>query len=449
MFGKKRNGVRHGTSSVGSDSGGPQTGAPGVARTTTTTTSSSAAGAATTSAATTTATATAARCPPKKPKASTLKNSHHSSGNDHSLGSQTVSTRSSTATKHVRFLNVEIREFERVLTKNPSCSSGAPIGLGWRFAKEKTYRVDDFESKRSSRRSQAELVLSRQQREAIMMEWGASVHEIVEAIRSNVRAKNQRRHSVYSLGRYDRWEELMQNAGRRLKRTILLQKPSGIKAKELSAQVQPCLTAKEPIRTEEGDEPDVSLQLAQTENAHDVDLPPNHATPPEQHPKSAALLAHNLYSAEDYLGMSDPGLHEISPAQYTMNREERKSWNGTMFRVSVPLFEVDVYGDTAEVSSYLSYDDDAVTMESSEDFDDDGFGELVRDTRHWYVDGFDAPHPHRRVIPVVISEDWNSYIQQQHPAIMIQQQQQTQPWRHQGYEMEPLQYWEYRRTGVY
>ena len=59
------------------------------------------------------------------------KNSLNGAGqgiSDGSLGSLTASTRSSTATKHVRFSNVKIREFERIITNNPSCSSGAPIG---------------------------------------------------------------------------------------------------------------------------------------------------------------------------------------------------------------------------------------------------------------------------------------------------------------------------------
>ena len=318
--------------------------------------------------------------------------------------------------------------------------------LGWGFAKGKTIEVDDYESRRSARRTQAELVLSRQQREAIMLEWGASVHEIVDAVRSNVRAKNQRRHSVYSLGRYDRWEEMMQNAGRRLKRTILLQKTTGQKAKELSAQVQPCLMLKEPVIAEEHEE-----NHEHPTGSPDVPHPPNGTAPSKPHSESTALIQHNLYAPEEYiLGMSDPGMHEMSPAQYTTSRQESLSWSGTIQRVSATGMEVDLFRNNVDVSSHLSYDDDATTIDSSDEYDDDdGFGDLVRDTRHWYVDGYDAPHPQRRTVPTVISEDFNYFADHMHQPVLIVQQYQQQPVRYPGYEMEQLHYWEQRSPAVH
>jgi hypothetical protein len=98
--------------------------------------------------------------------------------------------------------------------------------IGWAHGKDRTVRLDDYESTRPPRRQQLDLVLTRQDREDILLEWGASFSEIIEAIRSNVKAKNQRRNTVNTIGRYDRWEEMMEKAGRKLKRTILLKKSS-------------------------------------------------------------------------------------------------------------------------------------------------------------------------------------------------------------------------------
>ena len=334
------------------------------------------------------------------------------------------------------------------------------FSLGWGYEREKSIEVDEYESKKSLiRKNQTQLVLSRQERESILLEWGFSVHEIVDAIRCNVRAKHQRRHSVYSLGRYDRWEEMMQKARRRLRRTILLQKPSGQRAKELSAQVQPCWhspVAKEDMaggtdeeRCSEESHHYQQQTHQQQQHLHSSDACPfqsNHpqAASSDQHLASVGTSSphHPVYTQEEYLmGMSDPGVYEQSatdddvPAPFTetaAGRRESMSWNGgavllhhplhhhyplqftphpSLFMGSPPVFEVNLCRDVSEISSHLSYDydDDATTIYSMQDelddYDDDGFGQLVRDTRHWYVDGLDAPHPERRMIPTIIYED--------------------------------------------
>jgi len=96
--------------------------------------------------------------------------------------------------------------------------------------------LNDYESARPSRRSQNDLILTRQDREELLIEWGATFSEIIESIRANIRAKNQRRRTVNNLGTYDKWEEAMESASRKLKRTLLLQKPSGKRAEQMLAR---------------------------------------------------------------------------------------------------------------------------------------------------------------------------------------------------------------------
>lgn len=93
--------------------------------------------------------------------------------------------------------------------------------------------VEEYEAARPIRRTQHELVLTRQDREQILIEWGATFNEIIESIRSNVRAKSQRRRTVNAIGTYDRWEEAMESAGRRLKQTLLLQRTTKQQVQEL------------------------------------------------------------------------------------------------------------------------------------------------------------------------------------------------------------------------
>jgi hypothetical protein len=73
-----------------------------------------------------------------------------------------------------------------------------------------------------SRKRTKNLMLSRKAREDLLLDWGASFNDIIESIRSNVKVKNQRRRTVNAIGSYDRWEEVMENASRKIKRTLQL-----------------------------------------------------------------------------------------------------------------------------------------------------------------------------------------------------------------------------------
>lgn len=95
---------------------------------------------------------------------------------------------------------------------------------------DKSVSLDEFENNKQWQpvRSSSELVLTRQDREELLMEWGATFHDIIEAIRANVKAKHQRRRTVNAIGTYDRWEEVMENASRKIKRTLTLKKPKQV-----------------------------------------------------------------------------------------------------------------------------------------------------------------------------------------------------------------------------
>ena len=62
-----------------------------------------------------------------------------------------------------------------------------------------------------------ELILSRHDRETLLYEWGVTFPEMIEAIRSNVKIKNQRRRTVHAIGTYDRIEEMMEITAHKLK----------------------------------------------------------------------------------------------------------------------------------------------------------------------------------------------------------------------------------------
>ena len=80
------------------------------------------------------------------------------------------------------------------------------FSIGWGHGKTFTMNLEDFESARPPRRAQMDLVLSRGERHRLLVEWGASGQDVIEAIRMIIRVKNQRRQTVNNLGSYDRIE---------------------------------------------------------------------------------------------------------------------------------------------------------------------------------------------------------------------------------------------------
>ena len=94
--------------------------------------------------------------------------------------------------------------------------------------------MDAYENSRPQRhRSVRIAILTREEREQILMSWGVSFNEIIDSIRANIKVKNQRRQTVTNLGKVERIEEAFESATRKLKRALLLRKRTGDKVKQL------------------------------------------------------------------------------------------------------------------------------------------------------------------------------------------------------------------------
>jgi hypothetical protein len=77
-----------------------------------------------------------------------------------------------------------------------------------------------------------DLVLTRGERHRLLVEWGASGQDVIEAIRMIIRVKNQRRQTVNNLGSYDRIEELFERIVRSAKK-VICQSSSNTAARKL------------------------------------------------------------------------------------------------------------------------------------------------------------------------------------------------------------------------
>jgi hypothetical protein len=116
----------------------------------------------------------------------------------------------------VKFDSVEVRYYERILDINPSVTSGAAIGIGWRYKQGGRLSVDDWELHRTGARHSSDLVLPRHVREGILKNLGYTQMDIAEATRIVLKAKNRRKTTVQNLG-CQNLEEAVESASRRVK----------------------------------------------------------------------------------------------------------------------------------------------------------------------------------------------------------------------------------------
>lgn len=101
----------------------------------------------------------------------------------------------------IKFGQVNIREYERVLGDNPAVTSGPPLSIGWRYAPEPIkLDVDTFESGRGLPRSSSEYLVPKAVRERILREHAeVSRRDIAATVRTINRHKQQRRKTVVNI----------------------------------------------------------------------------------------------------------------------------------------------------------------------------------------------------------------------------------------------------------
>lgn len=97
--------------------------------------------------------------------------------------------------------------------------------------------IDEYENQRPTRRSHIEMVVPRTVREHMLRrEWDIPQRLIADAVRQNIKVKNQRRATVNNLDKADKVEEVMEAAGRKLMRGLLLKKSTAQQVAELERQ---------------------------------------------------------------------------------------------------------------------------------------------------------------------------------------------------------------------
>jgi hypothetical protein len=93
------------------------------------------------------------------------------------------------------------------------------LSIGWNHCLEQHLTVEEFEKNRKT--GGGPIALDTEQRHEILLAWGVKKSELVGAVRNNLKAKHQRRRTfMNSKAGYDRWEEAVETASRKVKKSF-------------------------------------------------------------------------------------------------------------------------------------------------------------------------------------------------------------------------------------
>ncbi len=112
--------------------------------------------------------------------------------------------------------------------------------IAWEYDPESTVlSLDQYEEMRPPRRAHFEMVLPRDIRQRMLRyDWDVSQTQIANAVRANIKIKNQRRQTVTNLDKHSKVEELLENAGRSLVRKMLFKKSTRKEMEELDQKME-------------------------------------------------------------------------------------------------------------------------------------------------------------------------------------------------------------------
>jgi len=121
--------------------------------------------------------------------------------------------------RRVSFGEVEIRTYSRTIGDNPGSMCGAPVSLSWDFDTERVQRLqlEEYEEQRGPPRSGKALFLDREVREAILLECGFPMQDIIVAANKATIARLKRRKTIMTL-KYAPLHEALEKVTRKVTR---------------------------------------------------------------------------------------------------------------------------------------------------------------------------------------------------------------------------------------
>lgn len=133
--------------------------------------------------------------------------------------------------KRVSLGNIDIRHYQRILSDNPSVSSGPAIGIGWHYEQQASLLLEEYEKLKPEPRKGQQLQIPRMVREEMLVESGITSRRMAEATREANADKHRRRSSV-AMAEMEGAHIFMESAARKFKRLLKIE-PSSKKQQEL------------------------------------------------------------------------------------------------------------------------------------------------------------------------------------------------------------------------
>ena len=129
-------------------------------------------------------------------------------------------TITSSAKKRLSFAQVNVREYDRTISDNPSCLCGLPVGIDWTYSSESLLELDDYEKMKGMRRSVSVLRMPKRVREDLLRnKLGFSDQELA-AVKKEVKKTQRSRSMTDFTSQYWRLEDAGQSIARKMKKTF-------------------------------------------------------------------------------------------------------------------------------------------------------------------------------------------------------------------------------------
>jgi hypothetical protein len=126
---------------------------------------------------------------------------------------------SSVKPREVSFDSITVRTYGMELGNHPSCQVGAPVTLAWEYEEQEKKDLDIYEFERKPRRRLCNLILNYYRRKDILKRAGYTDKEMKDAERAVAQVQRQRTRTKTFVP-VCRLEELVQSAGRKMKRGV-------------------------------------------------------------------------------------------------------------------------------------------------------------------------------------------------------------------------------------
>ena len=120
---------------------------------------------------------------------------------------------------HVKFQNIEIRNYQMTMGDNPSCTYGPPVSLDWDYDEAHILPLDDYEESRGTRRKSYQMQMNSIYRKKLLDAMNFTPDEIKKVTKEISIIKKSRERTKMMLP-FWKLEDAAESAKRKTKRAI-------------------------------------------------------------------------------------------------------------------------------------------------------------------------------------------------------------------------------------